>query len=105
MARRSTRPHGPHDQGERGALPEGDGQRLQDRLAGVYLRDRGVGWRDGSPEKPAERVDEAGRSAGSTLLGQNRPQGNDLSRAVWRGADHRAVQWALAVADPPGARG
>ena len=53
MARRSTRPHGPHDQGERGALPEGDGQRLQDRLAGIYLRDRGVGWRDGSPEEPA----------------------------------------------------
>src|SRR5271163_1415430 len=26
MAGRSTRPHGPHDQGERGALPEGDGQ-------------------------------------------------------------------------------
>jgi hypothetical protein len=27
------------DQGERGALPEGDGQRLQDRLAGIHQAD------------------------------------------------------------------
>ena len=46
-------------------FPEGDGQGLQDRLAGIHLRDRGIGWRDRGPEEPAEGVDEAGRSAGA----------------------------------------
>ena len=51
-----------------------------------HLRDRGLGWRDGGPEEPAERVDEASRSAGSTLPGRNRPQGNRsiASRMAWR---------------------
>ena len=39
MARRPTRSHGPHDQGERGALPAGDGEGIQDGLAGIHLRD------------------------------------------------------------------
>src|SRR5882762_10530629 len=62
MARRSTRSHGPHDPGERGALSEGDGEGVQDRIAGIHLRDCGIGWRERGPEEPAERVDEAGRS-------------------------------------------
>ena len=90
------------------ALPGGDGQRLQNRLARVHLRDRRVGGRDRGPEEPVEGVDEAGRSAGAELPRQDWPQGNDLSRAVRRRADHRPLQRTVAPADPPragGARG
>src|SRR6266436_2362930 len=104
MACRSARPHGPHDQGERRAFPEGDGQGLQDCLAGIHLRDRCIGGRVRGPEEPVEGMDEAGRGADSNLPGQDRPQGDDLSRAIRRGIDHWAVQRALAVAGPPGAR-
>src|SRR5271154_4756634 len=105
MARRPTRSHGPHDQGERGGLPAGDGEGIQDGLAGIHLRDSGIGWRERGPEEPAERVDEAGRNTGATVPGQNRPQGDDLSRALRRGAYHRTVQRTFAPADPSGARG
>src|SRR5260370_31176323 len=82
MACRPARRHGPHDPGERGAFPEGDGEGVQDRIAGIYLRDGGVGWRKRGPEEPAERVDEARGSTRATLPCQNRPQGDDLSRAL-----------------------
>ena len=65
----------------------------------------GVGGRDGGPEEPTEGVDEAGRSAGAELPRQDRPQGDDLSRAVRRGADHRSLQRTVALAHPPRARG
>jgi hypothetical protein len=42
---------------------------------------------------------------GAALPGRNQPQGDDLPRAVWRGADHRPVQRTPAFADPTGARG
>src|SRR5882757_11245604 len=59
VARRTARSHGAHDQSERKALPGGDGQRLQDGLAGGHLRDPSLSGRDRGPEKPAEGVDEA----------------------------------------------
>ena len=63
MARRPTRSHGSHDQGERGALPAGDGKGIQRRPRSEYmLRDSSIRWRERGPEEPAERVDEAGRS-------------------------------------------
>src|SRR6266446_2403550 len=60
MARRTARPNGPHDQGKRKTLPGGDGQRLQDRLAGSHLRDPGVGRRKRGAEEPVKGMDEAG---------------------------------------------
>ena len=70
-----------------------------------YIFDSSIRWRERGPEEPAERVDEAGRSTGAKVPGQNRPQGDDLSRALRRGAYHRTVQRTFAPADPPGARG
>src|SRR6266478_5414858 len=104
-ARRPARPHGPHDPRERGAVPEGDGEGVQDRIAGIHLRDGGIGWRERGPEEPAERVDEARGSTRATLPRQNRPQGHDLSRALRRGAHHRPLQRTPAPADPSGAGG